>query len=180
MRNKKYRDRGVRAATSVYHPPLHLSLLLVHHLEVKSSWSPWSASSASSPSTPPQLAHCPSPGGQFNIITITINVNIIITILVQLVHYLDANSPSSSLAHCCAIFPCYLGTYNQRPNKQYQRLSRWAVNYTITITIIILVRLVHHLLLLQLLDQLLLRPHQRWSSHHLDDHQWWGSVCSKH
>ena len=143
MRNKKYRDRGVRAATSVYHPPLHLSLLLVNS------------------------GH----GGQFNIITITINVNIIITILVQLVHYLDANSPSSSLAHCCAIFPCYLGTYNQRPNKQYQRLSRWAVNYTITITIIILVRLVHHLLLLQLLDQLLLRPHQRWSSHHLDDHQ---------
>jgi len=27
-----FRDRGVRAATSVYHPPLHLSLLLVHHL----------------------------------------------------------------------------------------------------------------------------------------------------
>ena len=37
MRNKKYRDRGVRATTSVYHPPLHLSLLLVHHLEVNST-----------------------------------------------------------------------------------------------------------------------------------------------
>ena len=37
LRNKKYRDRGVRATTSVYHPPLPLSVLLVHHLEVNST-----------------------------------------------------------------------------------------------------------------------------------------------
>ena len=124
MRNKKYRDRGVRATTSVYHPPLHLSLLLVHHLEVDSTSSP-------SPST------------------------------------LTSSSPSLSNLSI---------TDNQRPNEQCQRLSRWAVNYTITITIIILVRLVHHLLLLQLFDQLLLRPHQRRSSHHLDDHQRWANT----
>ena len=83
LRNKKYRDRGVWAAASVYHPSLHLSLLLVHHLEVKSSWSPWSASSPSSPLTPspPQPAPCPSSGGQFNIITIIIIINIIGSVL---------------------------------------------------------------------------------------------------
>ena len=100
IRNKKYRDRGVRATTSVYHPPLHLSLLLVHHLEVNSTSSP-------SPST------------------------------------LTSSSPSLSKLSI---------TDNQRPNEQCHKLSRWAVNYTITITIIILVRLVHHLLLLKLFD----------------------------
>ena len=37
---------------------------------------------------------------------------------------------STSLAHSCTRFPCYLGMESmQRPNEQQQRLSSWAINY---------------------------------------------------